>query len=113
MPWVNITTAKKLSSADRAKIASGVADALKRHIDKDPAGVFVSFTKAEEFYWGGVATDQCSMFDLRWIGEFSEDQKTAIAGDICGALAPAVDIDGKRTRVVFTSKASEDWGRPK
>ena len=52
------------------------------------------------------------MFDLRWIGEFSAGQKQAIANSIIGELAPAAGIDGTKSRVVFTSKVSEDWGRP-
>ena len=111
MPWVQMTTAKTLDGNQRKSIAGGVAESLNKHIDKDPAGVFVSFVTADEFYWSGSPSDNAAMFDLRWIGEFSAEQKKAIAADICGTLAPSVGIDTKKTRVVFTSKTSDDWGR--
>ena len=111
MPWINVTTAKSLDPTQRKSIADGVAKTLNLNIDKDPAGVFVSFVTADEFYWGGESRRDSAMFDIRWIGEFSSDQKKAIASDICGSLAPAVGFESTKTRVVFTSKVSDDWGR--
>ena len=112
MPWVNVTTARPLDVENRRTVADGIAKTLNVNIDKDPKGVFVSFVTADEFFWGGESRPDVSFFDVRWIGEFTADQKSAIAENICGNLAPAVGIDGKSTRVVFTSKISEDWGRP-
>ena len=81
-------------------------------IDKNPAGVFVSFCRADGFYWGGTPSEACAMFDVKWIGEFSAEQKSGIAARVFGEIAPAAGFDPKKTRVVFTSKVSEDWGRP-
>ena len=96
----------------RKSLAEGIANTLLDAIAKDPKGVFVSFNTADEFFWGGESGPEASMFDLRWIGEFSAGQKQAIANSIIGELAPAAGIDGTKSRVVFTSKVSEDWGRP-
>lgn len=111
MPWVHVTTSKKLDTVQRKSIADGIAATLNTHIDKDPSGVFVSFVTADQFFWGGKSLDDVSMFDVRWIGEFSAEQKKGIAHDVCDSLAPAAGINGDKTRVVFTSKVSEDWGR--
>ena len=112
MPWVNVTTGKTLIKEQRAEIAGGVAKVLEEVIQKNPAGVFVSFNTADEFFWGGVSAPEAAMFDVRWIGEFSPQQKSAIAAAILTDLAPQAGIDGSKARVVFTSKVSEDWGRP-
>ncbi len=112
MPWVNVTTGQKLSGEQRASLAAGIGAVLEETISKDPAGVFVSFNTADEFFWGGESKSDAAMFDVRWIGVFSAKQKQAIAGKILGDLAPAAGLAGARSRVVFTSKVSEDWGRP-
>ena len=111
MPWVNIVTGCSIPKDRRAETAEGISRTLNEVIGKDPAGVFVSFTRADDFYWGGSPRDDAAIFDLRWIGEFSADQKREISRRICGVIGPAAGLEAARTRVVFTSKAGEDWGR--
>jgi phenylpyruvate tautomerase PptA (4-oxalocrotonate tautomerase family) len=113
MPWINITTAASLGTDTRRTVAAELATVLHEIVGKDPAGVFVSFTTADEFYWGGERSVESAMFDVKWIGEFSEEQRNAIASRVLEAIVPAAGLATKKCRVIFTSKSSEDWGRPK
>ena len=88
-----------------------VANALNQVIEKDPNGVFVSITRTEAFFWGGVPRDDAAIFDIRWIGIFSVEQKSEITNRIIKEIAPATGLEPSRMRVIFTSKSSEDWGR--
>ena len=106
-----MTTREELSKKAQERIAEVIAATLEQTIDKDPSGVFVSINRAEAFFWGGVKRKDAAIFDIRWVGTFSAEQKSEITNRIVTEIAPATGLEPSRIRVLFTSKSRDDWGR--
>ena len=111
MPWVNVITTRRLSDADLATLNAGVTAVLVEHAGKQPQGVYVSFTRPDAFFWGQEQRNDSAIFDVRWIGVFDLEVKRRITRRISTEIAPAVGLDPDRVRVLFSTFASEDWGR--
>lgn len=111
MPWVNVTTSRELSGKKREMIAEVVSNTLFEVIDKNPDGVFVSVNRAQSFFWGGVKRNDAAIFDIRWIGTFSSEQRKEITRRLITEIGPAAKLNPSHMRVIFTSKDRDDWGR--
>lgn len=111
MPWINVVTTRELTPEQQDAMQDGIAAAFVELAGKTKPGVFVSFTRPEVFFWGGERRDDAAIFDVQWIGEFGLEVKKEITRRISAGVAPAAGLDPDRVRVLFTRKASEDWGR--
>lgn len=111
MPWVNIVTARKLTDEEVRTLNDGITRTLVEYAGKQPGGVFVSHTRPEVFLWGQEKRDDAAILEIRWIGVFTLDVKRAITRILTTEVAAAVGLDPDRVRVLFTTFATEDWGR--
>ncbi len=111
MPWVNVVTTRRLADADLQRLNDGITAALVEHAGKQAPGVYVSYSRPELFFWGQEKREDCAIFEVRWIGEFSLDVKRQITRRFSTELAPSVGLDPDRVRVLFSTFASQDWGR--
>ena len=111
MPWVNLVTAVPLSEKSQLEAKRVVAEVLKESIGREEKAVYVSFTTTNGFFWGGEPVKDVGIFDIRWIGQYDLDKKRSITRALTERLAGPLGLSPDRTRVIFTDKSSEDWGR--
>ena len=111
MPWVNLVTAAPLTEQSQLLAKRVVAEVLKETIEREEKAVYVSFTVTSGFFWGGEPVRDVGIFDVRWIGQYGLDKKRAITRALTERLAGPLGLNPDRTRVIFTEKSSEDWGR--
>ena len=111
MPWVNLVTARRLSEEHQVEARRVIAEVLKESIGREEKAVFVSFASTDGFFWGGQPVKDAGIFDIRWIGQYDLDQKRWITRALTERLAGPLGLSPERTRVLFTEKSSEDWGR--
>lgn len=111
MPWVNITVSKPCEVQAQEQIKAGLATIMGKLMDKQEAGLVVSFTEAVGLYRGGVPSPDAAVVDARWIGQFPLAVKQNLTKQVAALLASALAIDPMKVIVLMTELSSGNWGR--
>jgi phenylpyruvate tautomerase PptA (4-oxalocrotonate tautomerase family) len=111
MPWVNVNTAKSVSTENQASIKSGVATILLETLDKQERGLNVTFVKTDAYYRAGESCDDAAAVDIRYIGTFALEKKQVITRRVCKLLEDSLSVDPKKIIVLFSETDSQNWGR--
>ncbi|MHB0879206.1 MAG: hypothetical protein ACYC5O_24475 [Anaerolineae bacterium] len=111
MPWVNVMVGKQVSAQAQEQVKAGLARTMGELMDKQEAGLVVTFTEAVGFYRGGAASPDAAVVDARWIGQFPLSVKQDLTKQVAALLASALGADPMKVIVLMTELSSENWGR--
>ena len=111
MPWVNIMTSFDFPQEKQEVIKREVAQALFDVIGKEERSIFVTFCQAFGFYRGGVSSPDSAIVELKYIGNFSLEQKQELTRRFCRVMEDNLKLDPQKIIMPVEELVSENWGR--
>ena len=108
MPYIRISTTKKLNDEQQAALVSGLGKAIEVIPGKDGRGLIVDMEDGKTMYSGGVKQDNLVFADVRYYSNFEYHIKKNFTVAVFDAISKVLGT--AKDKMFLTITEYNNWG---
>ena len=109
MPYIENIISDKITDVQINKLNEQIAGTLMEITGKSKNSIMNSFIKAEKVYFGDNS-QKIAYVHIKYLGEFTKEQKNEITLKIGNIYEKVVDFEKGNIYINFTKYERGDWG---
>ncbi|MDP4089630.1 MAG: phenylpyruvate tautomerase MIF-related protein [Bacillota bacterium] len=110
MPYINCTTTKKLTDAEKDNLKAQMGKLIEILPGKSEDWLFVGFNDNQTLYFRGQKMEAAAVVEVKLFGASEKKFKDELTSGICKALEKEIAVPGEGIYVIFTEVTDGNWG---